>query len=180
MEQTTIYDRDPEYSVVAGHYYMDSSYRGLWHVEARDGDDVVLRNVDTGFTTTQALDIGPGDRPDETCEGTPWFDLPGGGNVRVFAHRHVGGPDREFATFRNRHRYTYLALFFGDQVEKVTVRRRAELWRDPWDHSQGTYEAEVVKLLGVRGYHEVYRDVTGDEMIWLGEYKVSARDEVAA
>lgn len=177
----TIERRNPEHELADGHYYMDSSYRGLWRVEGREGDLVTIRNVDTGFATTQPVGTGgERDRRDEPCEGTPWFDLPNGWCVRVHSQRHVGEPGHEFATFRNRHCYTYLALFFGDQVEKVTVRRRADLWRDPYDHSQGTYEADVVKLRGVRGYHEVYRDVTGDEMIWLGEYKVSARDEVAA
>lgn len=180
MGQTRFDTLDPEHALIAGHYYMDSRFTGLWVVQSRDGDDATLRNVDTGQVVTQPVALGWGDRPGETCEGTPWFDLPHGGNARVFAHRHVGGPGHEFAEFRNRHSYIYCALYMGNPVVKVTVRRRATVWVDPWDHSRGTTEADVVKLGGSSGYHEVGRDVRGDEEIWLGEFPVSARNEVEA
>lgn len=169
-------DGDGSRELLPGHYYMDSSYRGLWKVDDRTETTVTLRDVDGGTVTVQAT--APVWCDGGRCEGTGWFGLPDGGNVRVSAERHVGGPGHAFATFRNRRSYRYCALYMGDPVEKVTARGRRAVWRDPWDHSAGTVDAECVKLKG-SGYHRVYRDESGDEEIWLGEFRMSARDEVA-
>lgn len=155
-----------------GHYYMDSKYHGLWVVKDRDDETMTAENVDSGERVIQLVTTGW--TVDGYCEVTLDFVCADGVCVRLIAsaERHVGDPGHVFAEFKNRHSYSRFALFFGTIVEKITARRRARAM----EYGKVS-EMELVKLKG-SGYYHVYRDEDGDEVIYLGEYTLSARDEV--